>query len=171
MSTTKFALYLVGGVLEVVGIILVAAPDLGPLWKSGQERLRKAWDRLGAKVRSLLRRPRHVTASTSVSGGIALGGSARGIVGVSPAATTEEKVAFLLRRDEETQNRIADLHEALARARTEADRKLADTRAELEERLMVEIRRALDLYRGQRLAGIGMLVLGAICLSAGNFVD
>jgi hypothetical protein len=171
VSSLKFALYLAGGVLEVAGIVLVAAPDLGPMWHAGQERLRKAWDRLGAKVRALLRRPRHVTASASLSGGVALGGSARGIVGVNPAATTDEKVAFLLRRDEETQNRIADLHEALAAASTDADRKLAEARAELEARLALEIRRALDLYRGQRLAGIGLLVLGAIFLSAGNFVS
>jgi hypothetical protein len=45
------------------------------------------------------------------------------------------------------------------------------TCAELEQRLVLEIRRALDLYRGQLLAGIGLLVLGAIFLSAGNFVE
>lgn len=135
MSSLKLALYVAGGVFEVAGIFLVAAPDLAPWWHGAKRSMRNAWSRLGARVRALLRRPRHVTVSGSVSAGMALGGSARGFVGVNPDATTEEKVAFLLRRDEETQNRIADLHEAVEGARAEADRKLAEARAELEERL------------------------------------
>lgn len=73
----------------------------------------------------MFRRRRDVHVGVSAADSFVMSDSARAIVSFNPAATTDEKVAYLLRRDEDTQNRLADLDEALAAARTEADQKPA----------------------------------------------
>lgn len=40
----------------------------------------------------------------------------------------------------------------------------------MEEHVAAEIRNPLDVHRRLRLAGIGLLVVGAVLLSAGNLV-
>lgn len=46
---------------------------------------------------------------------------------------------------------------------------IAEARREVEETLRDEIRNALDQHKRLRLIGIGLLTLGAILLSVGNF--
>jgi len=61
------------------------------------------------------------------------------------------------------------LQQFLRPGSSEPDRRLDEARSELEERLLSEIRRALVLYRGQRLAG-SVCLCSAIFLSAANFI-
>jgi hypothetical protein len=93
------ALLVIGVVSEFVGIVLIAFPDFlpGAIRLSGW--LRRQWRRIENLIRRLARRkPRPIVVSAGVSGGVAIGGSASGVVSPGPNATTvEDKVDYLLR--------------------------------------------------------------------------
>jgi hypothetical protein len=81
-----------------------------------------------------------------------------------------EKVAFLLRRDEETQERLADMHENLndlpERWRADIEGTARTLRREQEQGL-VELR---DEHLTERLGGVVLLVVGLGMATWGNLL-
>jgi hypothetical protein len=164
------------GSLEFWGVLLVASPELAPYLRrlaAGFASLRSHTKvlahRASARARRILGlRPRPIVMSgtSAVSGGGAMRG--RGIVGLSEEASLEEKVDFLMRREEETQHRLADLQEeqdALpARWRDDIEAKAGTLRREQREGLD-ELR---DEHLTARVGGVVLLVAGLFLATWGN---
>jgi len=155
------ALYLVGAIVELLGIVLVASPDLVPGAVAFAGRLR-AWARMiESRLRSFLHLPPRVRVASldvTVTGKGRVGGSL--VVGFNEKASLEEKVAWLLRRDRESQ----EAHNALA-ARVEAFeeetlRRLEQLRGELKEDIEARLSSRLADLRAARLWGVAALIIG-----------
>jgi hypothetical protein len=167
----------IAGSLELWGVLLVASPELVPvlrrlgaalfdLWGSTKSLARRAADWALRK----LGRPRkhHVSLSAAVSGGGAM--SAKGTVGVREGATNEEKIEFLLQRDQATQSRLADLREELdelpRRWRADMEAKAGTLRREQQKGLA----RLRDEHLAARFGGVVLLVLGLGLATWGNLL-
>lgn len=177
-GTFRHWLFSCAGSLEFWGVLLVASPELAPVWRRVGEGLTTAWS--GTKTltrrtynRVLLmlgRRPRpHVASGTST---VSLGGSirARGIVGLGEGATDEEKIAYLLERDRKTQARLGDLEEELdklpKRWRSDIEASAGTLRQE-QERSLADLR---DEHLTERLGGVVLLVVGLALATWGNLL-
>jgi hypothetical protein len=170
VSTLKVVLYVSGGVLEIVGIFLVAAPDLAPFARAAREGAIRGGRRALDRLRALVRRPRHRVVHVADAGGaVAMGGSVSALLSVSPDASDEEKFAYLVERARDSQRRLNELEKRHGEQAAEFNRRLEASREATEKHVSGEIRRALDVHRPLRLVGIGFLVLGALLLNAGNF--
>src|SRR5918994_3358715 len=99
------ALFLIGALFELAGIVALGFPDLLPGAIRLSEWLRRQENRLRRRVGLA---PRPVIHTTSVSDGIVFGGSASAVVGTS-GTTLEGKVEYLLRRDEDAQHRTNEI--------------------------------------------------------------
>jgi hypothetical protein len=167
----KPTLYIVGAIFELVGIVMLAAPD----WNTYTRRLgsltRRIFDRVLALIRRLLRRPKHVTAH-AVDLGLAietnLSGSA--IVGQGPGASIEDRIAFLLRRDEQTQRDVNELRGRVEAIERESPEKLAALRVELEQHVSTQLEIDRADYRAGRALGAVLLAIGLGISTAGNLV-
>lgn len=167
----KAALFVIGAAVELLGIVLVASPDLVP----GAVRLarwtRVRWRPIENRVRravGLAPRGRVVELSATISGGGRVSASA--IVGHNPGAPIESKVEYLLRRDQalqETANRLTQRVETLE---AESAKRIDDLRQEIEARIVREIEVAQEDYRRARIGGTIALAIGLALVTAANFV-
>jgi hypothetical protein len=124
----------IGAFVELLGILLVASPDLVPWALRFAGWIRPRWRRFENRLRRLLRLPhRGVTHEVSVSGAIAAGGRVSGVVDFNRQAPLEEQVAFLLRRNVESQNETDALAARIAALEEETRGRLEALRAVLEE--------------------------------------
>jgi hypothetical protein len=152
-----------GIVLEFFGVGLVGAPDLVPgvrratVWLAERGE-RGVWRVLRAVG---VRRPHYV--STGVAAEYDIAGRAAGLVHAPSAGTLEEKVAFLLRRDEWTQGAVQELNDRLAELEKETVRRLDVQREEVEEFVREEIAVEDARYRWARVLGAVLLFVGLVC--------
>jgi len=97
--------------------------------------------------------------------------SARVSVSVRQGATPDDKIEFLLRRDEETQSRLADLKEALndlpRRWRADMEATAGTVRREQQEGLA----KLRDQHLKARLGGVALLVIGLGLATWGNLLE
>ena len=168
-APVRAALFIVGATIELLGIVLIASPDLVP----GAVRLagwmRRQWRPFANRLRRLLRRPpKSVAVSGSVSSGLALGGHATAIVGTS-VTNVEERVEFLLRRDRETQQAMSDLSRLVSSISETSKRDLAALRDELKAHVTTELTAAQADFRAARIAGTVALAIGLALATGGNF--
>jgi len=157
----KPALYVVGAVVELVGIVLVASPDLIPGAVSLAGRLR-TWGRIAEnKVRSALHLPPRihvVSVSATVSGKATLSGSA--VIGFDESAGIEEKVSYLLRRDRESQEAANALATRVEHLERETPQQLEKLRDDLHEHIETRLSSRLADLRAARLWGVAGLIIG-----------
>lgn len=165
-----------GGSLEFWGVLLVASPELAPSLRrlgaalvAARSHTKALARRAANKARRMLRlppRPIEMSGTVNVSGELAL--SSRGIVGVPEEASMEEKVAFLIQREEVTQKRMAELQETLnglpERWRDDIEVTAGKLRHEQREGLD-ELR---DEHLAARLGGVVLLVAGLVLATWGN---
>jgi hypothetical protein len=164
-------LLIVGAVAEGAGVVLIGFPDLLP----GALRL-SAWLRRYARIAlNRLRRlvglqplQKHVSMSGSVSGTGTMYASV--IKGVGQYAIMEEKIAFLLQRDQEAQQAVNALTRRVEDLETAMPQRLEELRMGLEAHVASELTAALEAYRPLRVAGTFALAIGLICLTSANFV-
>jgi hypothetical protein len=127
--------------------------------------------RRAPKVRGSRLRGGPVGKTVTASGALvtAAGMSARGVVSTS-ATSVEERVEYLLRRDEVVQEKL-DLLEHLIRAvRTEVGQGLADAAQTMEAHVAEEIQRAHRQHLPVRGAGIVSFVSGLALTTAANLI-
>jgi hypothetical protein len=165
------ALLIVGALSEFAGIVMIAFPDFVP----GARKL-SAWIGHRARavenrLRRLLRRPQRVQAhSVAGEGSVAVGGSVSGIVGVNPDATPEEKLEYLLRRDQDAQRRVNELDRRVGELAKKMPRELAELRQSMQAHVAQELIVAAEAYRPLRIAGTVALAIGLVCVTTANFV-
>lgn len=165
----RATLYIAGAVIEFAGIVLVASPDLVPYAQRLSAWLTRQWERVLARLRRLLRRPRHVTAHVSAGGAIAVGGYATVKKSVGEDATLEEKVRFLLTRDEEAQRDMQAVDRRVDELQKAIDSKLGA----LHSTMTAHVAESLDArhreYLALRLVGVALVVIGLTLATLGNF--
>jgi hypothetical protein len=165
----KAALYIVGALFELGGIVLIAAPDLVPGALRLAGRANRRWRPIENRIRRVLRlRPRRYVGSATLTGGIEFAGRISAVKGTS-ATTLEEKVEYLLRRDEEAQRATNEIRDAVADVRVEVARTLDELRDELRAHVAREITASDGAYRTARIAGTIALSLGLLLATLGNF--
>jgi hypothetical protein len=159
----KTILLVVGALAEFGGILLIAAPDLIPGARRFGRWLDRRWRPIENRIRRALRLPgRSVTVSASAALSAAVAMSATAVVGVSETATLEEKVAFLLRRNEATQLQTAALAQRVDAIEKDVERREGELRDELHRHIATELRSALEADRVLRVVGSGLLALGLL---------
>ena len=166
-----------GGSAELFGLLGVASPELVLARETAAPAVSRTWQRAAAlvrrvenRVRRLLGRPQHHTIHTASELNIAMSlrGSAR--VSVSEGATLDEKVEYLLRRDEVVQERLETLHVSVSEL---PDRWQADIGAEsarLREEHAAALAELRDEHKLARLIGVGLLFVGLVLATLGNLV-
>ena len=168
-------IFVVGVLIEGVAILVFAAPDYVPglrrfsAWLA--PRLRRAERRARNAIRRVLRHPpTPVVHQVSAGGAIAAGLSARGIHGVSPTATLEEKVDFLLRRAEITQEVTATLSDRIAAISSKIEHEITELRDESRAHVAAELKSAEEADRPLRLIGSLLLIAGVACQSIASLL-
>jgi hypothetical protein len=175
--TAQGWLYAFGGSAEFFGLVLVASPELVPIAEAVASSVRRAWrrfkpvlQRVENVVRRLLKRPRAHYVNVEPGGIRVTGGGVTGRVSPGADKTLEEKVEYLLRRDQETQAQFdqvertvsglpvqwrADIQQASEALRGEQAQALAELR---------------DRHMRARVAGVLLLAVGVCLATAGNLV-
>jgi signal transduction histidine kinase len=82
----------------------------------------------------------------------------------------EDKVEYLLRRDQDAQRRANELDARLDRLEAESTERLAELRGKMETHVAHELSTALEAYRPLRVAGTIALVIGLVCVTVATFV-
>lgn len=98
------------------------------------------------------------------------GASAGLVVGFKPDAPLEDQVAYLLRRDQASQEAEARLTERVAALETGGEKRLEELRREVEALIAGEINAAKEHLRGLRISGTVALGLGLALTTWANFV-
>jgi hypothetical protein len=166
----------VGFCNELVGVLMVASPELLPRIESAARWAGAASRSVGAKLvvflHRLFRVARDVHVLLGAATGVATVGSldVRGQVGPPAEATTEEKVAWLIERERLTQDKLQTIEKELRDlpGRWQADIDVA--RQELEGLSRELVRRVADARIRLRLLGLLYVVIGLVFSLAGNVV-
>jgi hypothetical protein len=170
-ATGRDWLILLGGSYEVASVLLIASPELWPraVWLASRLRLIASTtaQALVQAGRRLLGRPSNVTIPVPVAATLSLGG--HGTHRVSTAATTlEEKIEYLLRRDQDVQARFDEVADRV----TAAEKALRDEIANLARDQTAELERTIravqDAYIDVRLVGVLILIAGIILSVSGS---
>lgn len=154
VTTLQGTFYVAGAAAELVGIALVASPDLVPGARRLSRWIAPWWRTLENRVRRLLRlRGRDVVVTVDVAGSLGLAGSVSAVTAVGEDATLERKVDFLLRRDQEAQKQANAQAERIATLERESEKKLAEVRGQMETHVSTELAAASSEYRRLATAG------------------
>jgi hypothetical protein len=106
----------------------------------------------------------------SASGAIAPSGRISAVVEFNREASLEEQVAFLLRRNVESQTETNALAARIAALEEETPGRLEALRAELEEHVSRTVATAKEDYRTARVMGALVLVLGLALTTLANLL-
>jgi hypothetical protein len=166
------------GACELFGVLLVAAPELEPIFQHAREDLAAGWRRtaplrrrVAARVRQLLGRPKHHVVLVGEAVGTSdAAGSLTARARVSPDASLAAKVDFLMRRYEETQTRLEEIGAKLESLPGEWRRDIDEVSATLREEHAEAIRKVRDQRLTERLLGLFLLVIGVVLNTAGNLI-
>jgi hypothetical protein len=171
VTPAQGALYAGGAFVELVGIGLLAAPDLVPGARRLSRWIAPRWRTFENRVRRLLRlRGRNVVVTVGGAGSLGLAGSVSAVTSVSEDATLERKVDFLLRRDQEAQKQANAQAERIATLERESEKKLAELREQMETHVSTELATAAAEYRPARIIDAVAVAVGLGLATTGNFI-
>lgn len=170
VTDAAIALLVSGAAFELCGIIAVAWPDLIDPGRRISAWLRNRYEIIRHRLSRLLGRPRRHTASSGL-GVYGLTGHAAGLVhGVREDASLEEKVAFLIRRNELTQERMDEVGARLTAIEEGTPERLEELRFAMERHIAEAIDIAHRAYLPLRIVGAVLLVVGLGSVTAASFV-
>lgn len=153
-------LFILGALLQFLGIGLIAAPDLVPFGLRAAGWSRRRWRVLENYVRPLVGlRPREIV----VHGAATITGTARiraARVVETDAEELEGQVAFLLRRDRDSQLLMNRLLERISVLETVTERGFADLQDELKDHVTDSLAAAQADDRWTRVGGAIALAMG-----------
>ena len=166
----RATLYVTGAALELVGILLIAWPDLLPYAERVSRWLRVVMRWLAERLRRLFRRRRDVVVNVGAADALAIAGSISVVVSPNPDATLEERVEYLLRREQEAQAKLNAHDERIGAMEEHVPRRLDEHRAAAEEHVESEIIAAESRYRSLRSVGVVALIAGLVMATWANFL-
>jgi hypothetical protein len=157
--------------MELVGIVLIAAPDLIPGAARLSQWAAKRWRTIENRVRRLFGLPpRAIVYEVGAAGEMGTAGSALAIHSISGDQSVEAKVEFLLRRDQEQQEAIGRLGQRITEVAKESESHIADLRDELHRHVSSELAATAEKYRAVRIMGAVALAVGLGLTTSANFV-
>ena len=160
------ALLVLGSAFEFGGIVALGFPDLLPGALRVSTWLGRQWRRASNRLRRLVGlKPRAVVHTVGAGGAISGGGHLSGVVSTSNVGSLEDKVEYLLRRDQDAQRRENELNARLDRIERETSERLAELRGEMETHVAHELDALRVEYRPLRVAGTIALVIGLACVT------
>ena len=168
--SVKLALIIIGVVLEVVGLLLTASPELAPRARRGVAAIQRLGAKVEARTRRLLKRPKNVTVSAGAAAEFALAGRVSAHKSVPDDADVERKLSFLLEQAVESQQRLNKLEYRVSDIPGEWRKDIEDTRSALEERIAHELEQARELFIGRRLIGLTCIASGSLVLAVVNLL-
>lgn len=161
-SASTISLAIVGAAVQFLGILLVASPDLVPGARWTARRIRIIVNKIERVVRKALRLPpRSIHAQANPVGALKFGGRATSIKGTS-ATTLNEKVEWLLRRDQEAQRDFNDLAARVGDLASDVTQLLDALREELRGEIASKIAAAQADLRVVRIVGTALLIIGLV---------
>lgn len=172
MSAEAVALLTVGALLELIGVVALAWPDFLPWKRRTAAWLLGVYARVEVRMRRLLRMPPpSLTMQVSGAASISLVSTGAAVItGPSADASVEEKIAFLLQRDQQAQR----LENELARRLNDVSKTMTDRLDKLGSNLAEEheskLAAALAEYRPLRILGTVLLAVGLACQVAANLI-
>jgi hypothetical protein len=166
----RHSLYVAGAVLELVGILLVSAPDLLLYSERASQWFRTTTRPLADRLRRVIGRPRVHVVHAGVADEFAIAGSVSAVVSCNPNASLEERVEYLMRREQEAQARLNVHDDRLGAIEEQLPKRLDDLRAETQEHVSTSIIAAEWRYRPVRFIGAIALAVGLALTTAGKFV-
>ncbi|MGE3138438.1 MAG: hypothetical protein AB7I08_12360 [Thermoleophilia bacterium] len=172
MNPLGGTLLIVGAVLEFVGIVALGWPDFIP-WRDGLARwLTRTWRRVWAWILRRVLRRRGPAVGAFAVGDVTLAVAVSGFAttAVSGTAPLEQKVAFLLQRDQEAQKKEQGLADEIKRLDKDVDKRLDALRDEMRGEYEAKLSAASEQYRSLRILGTFILFVGLVCTTWANFV-
>jgi hypothetical protein len=156
-------LFWTGVVADLLGIFCLAGSDYVP-WKDPISRWLR---RIENRVRRLLGLPRRAFVLNAEAGSYAITGfSASGMVSPGADVTSlDEKVEYLVRRDQAAQRDLNALGRRVERLADELPRQLARSERELKDHVARALADADEKYRPLRQLGAFLFVVGVVCLA------
>jgi hypothetical protein len=170
MDRTAVALFTTGAAFELGGIIAVAWPDLIDPGRRFSASLRRRFEIIRDRWVRLLGRPRTHSAGLEPASFSITGHSAGLVWGVSKDATLEQKVEYLIRRNEQAQQREDEYAARLAALESGTPEQLAELRRGMEFHVAESLAVARREYLPLRILGAFLLALGLACTTTANFV-
>lgn len=162
--------YIAGALIELVGIVVIAAPDFVPGARRAGAWLRVHVRREVDRLRRLIGRPRRQVIQVAGITSAEAVGRASLVTSVRADATIEEKTEFLLRRDQEAQRDLNQLASRVSAIESESPERLDELRTELQVHFAAQLAASDADYRAARIAGAIALAIGLGLATAANFV-
>jgi hypothetical protein len=133
--------------------------------------IRVRWRPIENRLRRLLHLPgRPVVVKAEAAGALSLAGHVSAVKSIDEGASLERKIAFLLRRDLETQANVDSLGKRLGDLEAASERRLDELRGAMEAHVARELAAAREDYRAVRIYGTVALALGLLSTTLANFV-
>jgi hypothetical protein len=171
IPSVKLLLLIGGAAFELFGIVLIAAPDLVPGARRAGAWLSVRTQREVDRLRLAIRRPRHqVVQVPGLAHARAMGNPPSVRISVNADASLDEKVAYLLSRDQDAQRVVNDLAGRVAAIETQLPGQLATLRDEMRTHVAAELAASEADYRPARIGGTIALAIGLVLVTVANFV-
>jgi hypothetical protein len=166
------------GAAELFGVLLIAAPELVPLLVRGMSATAMVWQRamehrkrIANRIRRMLHPPHDDhTYDDARTGSVHISGGGTVSTQSGPGESLEEKVEFLLRREQALQERL----DVTAREVGDLPRKwqadMEATASGLRDGFATAIRELDERHIRARLAGIVLVVVGILLNTWGNLI-
>ncbi|HEY9456644.1 MAG TPA: hypothetical protein VIQ56_01960 [Gaiella sp.] len=164
-------LFAIGVLVEGLSIAVFAVPDFVPGLRRFVRWLGPRARRAENRARRLLRLPGHPKVVYAQAGvAVAAGMSAKVRVSVSEGATPDEKIAYLLRREQAAQDFADRLSERVESLSTKLDTDVEALRVEFRDHVGAELRFADEEGRTRRQIGAFLLVVGVVCQAVASLL-
>jgi hypothetical protein len=169
--------YAFSGSFEAVGLLLVAAPEvmtalrrLGA-WTAAQWRKFTPYLATVERfVRRLLRRPRHIVVNVGAASVVSSGGQVTTRVSPGEGKTLEEKIDYLLRRDEAMQARVDSVELRMSGLPSEWRTEIEEASETLHSEQMQALDELRERHLEQRWLGIVLLLIGVVLATVANLM-
>lgn len=166
------------GSAEFFGVLLVAAPELGPYVERASAAAGRARDaaqergrRLVATIRRRLGRTQTViTHGIGSAEAIGTGNRVTANVSVLWESTIEDKLRYLLGRDQHVRKQLQEHAEQLAVLPAQWQIDIARAAGELHDEQDQALKRLAEAHLGPRLLGIVLLLAGIVLATWGNLL-
>ena len=156
-------LFAIGVLVEGLSIAVFAVPDFVPGLRRFVRWLGPRARRAENRARRLLRLPGHPKV-VYAQAGVAVA------AGMSEGATPDEKIAYLLRREQAAQDFADRLSERVESLSTKLDTDVEALRVEFRDHVGAELRFADEEGRTRRQIGAFLLVVGVVCQAVASLL-
>jgi len=167
-ASTRGWLVTLGAVNELLGVVLVASPEIGRVVPGFLAKVKRRWALVVRVVRGYFAKPQSLVIHVPSAKATASMGTPTITQTPGINATLEERVAYLMTREKESRTRLHLVERELQRLPEEWRRELHGLRTELEELQRELVRRVAEARIRLRLLGLAYVIVGIVLAWLGN---